>query len=151
MAERFKAPVLKTDVGKPTGGSNPSPSASLSNSIAGLRFDRLFESFPNVETRCDPWRIRSGQQTQNPRESRRPIQHHSVTKKVLDVQRCVRHSFRKSLGSECSGPCGSLGWIPLREDNLTNPTYKRLQPMRHYHSTSELRKASQPACGAVNK
>jgi hypothetical protein len=28
MAERFKAPVLKTDVGKPTGGSNPSPSAS---------------------------------------------------------------------------------------------------------------------------
>jgi hypothetical protein len=27
MAERSKAPVLKTGVGKPTGGSNPSPSA----------------------------------------------------------------------------------------------------------------------------
>jgi hypothetical protein len=27
MAERLKAPVLKTGVGKPTVGSNPSPSA----------------------------------------------------------------------------------------------------------------------------
>jgi hypothetical protein len=27
MAERPKAPVLKTGVGQPTGGSNPSPSA----------------------------------------------------------------------------------------------------------------------------
>ena len=27
MAERFKAPVLKTGVGKPTVGSNPTPSA----------------------------------------------------------------------------------------------------------------------------
>ena len=27
MAERSKAPVLKTGVGQPTGGSNPSPSA----------------------------------------------------------------------------------------------------------------------------
>ena len=29
MAERLIAPVLKTDVPKGTGGSNPSPSASL--------------------------------------------------------------------------------------------------------------------------
>jgi hypothetical protein len=30
MAEWFKAPVLKTGVGQPTVGSNPSPSAELS-------------------------------------------------------------------------------------------------------------------------
>lgn len=42
MAERFKAPVLKTDVGKPTGGSNPSPSAffhgaTLAQQVASKR------------------------------------------------------------------------------------------------------------------
>ena len=35
MAERFKAPVLKTGVGKPTVGSNPSPSAQFQTPTGG--------------------------------------------------------------------------------------------------------------------
>ena len=38
MAERFNAPVLKTDVLKGTGGSNPSSSASTKSSAPALLF-----------------------------------------------------------------------------------------------------------------
>jgi hypothetical protein len=37
MAERLKAPVLKTGDGRPSGGSNPSPSASLRSQRSGER------------------------------------------------------------------------------------------------------------------
>ncbi len=38
MAERFMAAVLKTAVGKPTVGSNPTPSAMPISDVASLSF-----------------------------------------------------------------------------------------------------------------